>query len=194
MNRTALIIHGTGGNPEGNWFPWLKLELEKAGWSVVAPRFPTPKGQNMGGWLDAFDRAFDGAGPIPVLIGHSLGAAFALRLIEKRDLSPEGLFLVAGFAGAIGNSHYDALNASFLADPFHWEIIRARAGRIFCYFGDNDPYVPLKAGLELADALCTAPTLIKNGGHLNAESGFTKFEKLRGDILSLGSEDGNQGE
>lgn len=192
LAKTALIIHGTGGSPEGNWFPWLKLELEKEGWKVLVPRFPTPEGQSIGGWLDAFDRAALAAESIAVLIGHSMGAAFALRLMEKRNIQPQGTFLAAGFLGEIGNAYYDRLNASFLADPFDWGIIKARAGRVFCYSGDNDPYVPLKLGLELAVVLGTEPMIIKDGGHLNAEFGFTKFETLLRDVLSLERMDGKQ--
>lgn len=35
-----LIIHGSYGSPDGNWFPQLKENLEALGQTVFAPQFP----------------------------------------------------------------------------------------------------------------------------------------------------------
>ena len=40
MNSAAIIIHGSYGNPNENWFPWLKMELEKIGYKVFVPVLP----------------------------------------------------------------------------------------------------------------------------------------------------------
>ena len=40
--KTAIIIHGTEGYPEENWFPWLKSELEIIGYQTFVPQFPSP--------------------------------------------------------------------------------------------------------------------------------------------------------
>jgi hypothetical protein len=43
--NTCIIIHGTKGSPEGNWFPWLATELNKLGKKVFVPRMPNPEGR-----------------------------------------------------------------------------------------------------------------------------------------------------
>jgi predicted alpha/beta hydrolase family esterase len=42
-----FIIHGSYGNPDENWFPWLKKELEQEGHKVFVPKFPTPEDQSL---------------------------------------------------------------------------------------------------------------------------------------------------
>ena len=40
--KNVIIIHGTEGYPEENWFPWLKKNLEERGYNVTVPQFPSP--------------------------------------------------------------------------------------------------------------------------------------------------------
>ena len=47
----AFIIHGAGANPESNWFPWLKEQLEGLGVNVCVPEFPIGKQQTLQNWM-----------------------------------------------------------------------------------------------------------------------------------------------
>lgn len=40
MNENYVIIHGSFGSKDGNWFPWLKDELERKGKQVIVPQMP----------------------------------------------------------------------------------------------------------------------------------------------------------
>jgi len=96
----------------------------------------------------------------------------------------EGLFLAAGFIGALGLPDYDGINASFFAEPFDWGSIRAKKGKAcHCWAGNDDPYVPLARSQEIADALHVPLELILGGGHLNSETGVDTFPELLDCIL-----------
>ncbi|MBI5073039.1 hypothetical protein HZA99_04435 [Candidatus Woesearchaeota archaeon] len=43
--KYAIIVHGTDGHPQENWFPWLKEKLKLYGYEVFVPQFPTPQNQ-----------------------------------------------------------------------------------------------------------------------------------------------------
>lgn len=182
----AIILHGAHGGPDTNWFPWLHAELEAKGLDVLRPRLPTPDGQSLGAWLEAYDRAVGSLAPAPtMLVGHSLGCAFALRLVERAREPFEGLFLAAPFVGALGLPDYDTINASFFADPVDWAGVRERMGVAFgCWAGDDDPYVPLSRSREVADGLGLPLDVVTGGGHLNGETGFRAFPSLRDAILA----------
>lgn len=174
-----LIVHGTMGSPEGNWFPWLKRELEARGHVVHLPTFPTPENQSFDTWLAVAQKELVGVDPAhTTLVGHSLGAAFVLRMAEMADQPYRGVCGVAPFVDLLGLLDFDVLNSSFINHAFDWAMIRRNAGAISLYAGDNDPYVPLPFAQKVETALCVRLTVIKGGGHLNAESGYTTFPLL----------------
>lgn len=180
----VAILHGSMGSPAGNWFPWLKQELESLGHAAIVPKFPTPQGQSLASWRSTFDRefGFQNLTATSALIGHSLGAAFALRILCEAPEPIAACFLVAGFMRQLGLPKFDDLNRSFLLDPFDWEQLRSRAGLFIIYSSDNDPYVPLALGEELAGHLQAEHRIVPGGGHLNAEFGFNQFPLLLQDF------------
>lgn len=185
----VIVLHGAHGGPDTNWFPWLDSVMTAEGFEVVRPRFPTPQGQSLSAWLSTFDETLADLPAAPtVLVGHSLGAAFALRLVERAAEPLAGLFLAAPFIGALGLPDYDPINHSFFDTSFDWPGINARAGSgRGCWAGDNDPYVPLARSQEVADRLQTRLNIVPASGHLNAESGFVTFPAIRDAIRAARS-------
>lgn len=183
--KNAIIIHGTYGNANENWIPWLKNELEKTDYNVYSPNFPTPQDQNLESWLNVFKDFYRHINPQTIFIGHSLGVAFILSILEKLNFPIRAIFLVSGFLGSINNKEFDNLNYTFVNENFDWEKIKSKARKIFIYHSDNDPYVPIEKAYELSKNLKTEPEIINNAGHFNKESGYVHFDILLKDIKEL---------
>lgn len=173
-----IIIHGTGGSPNGNWFPWLKSELKKLNYEVFVPEFPTPKNQSLENWLDVFRNYEQYLDKSTIVIGHSLGAAFLLNILERLNHPIKSAFFISGFLGLLNNPELDELNKTFTAKSFDWDKIKNNCQKFYVINSDNDPYVPIEKGKELAEKLNVKLAIIKNAGHINSESGYDKFESL----------------
>lgn len=184
--KKAIIIHGTKGSPDGNWFRSVGASLEQENFQTIIPQFPTPEGQELGSWLTHFRSCVGETDERTVLIGHSVGAVFVLRLLETLSCPVSTAALVAGFTGVLGIPEYDRLNESFVTGPFKWDLIRRNAQHVICMSGSNDPYVPLAQGREIAEALGQPHVVVESGGHLNAESGFTSFSLLLDQLAQCG--------
>ncbi len=171
----TVILHGTQGSPEGNWFPWLKRELEAAGHEVTVPNLPTPKNQSKDSWSAEFSAQTPELDKETILIGHSCGATFMLSILETLEKPIAKSIFVSGFLDELGIPEYDELNSTFIKNNFNWEKIRKNAGEIHIFHGDNDPYVPLEQAHELSKHLKVKLNIVNGGGHLNEESGFTEL-------------------
>ena len=52
-----IIVHGSFGSKDGNWFPWIKKELEKREFKVDVPQMPVGVGnQNYENWSKELDK------------------------------------------------------------------------------------------------------------------------------------------
>lgn len=177
MNN-VFIIHGAYGNPEENWFPWLKGELEKLDYKVFVPKFPTPENQSLDSWtkvLKNYEKFID---ENTIFVGHSIGVAFILRVLEKLDKKVKACFFLSGFLSLLGNPIFDNINKTFIDKKFNWRKIKENCNKFYIFHSDNDPYVPLKEAEIIANKLNIKVILVKNAGHFNEAAGYKKFNLL----------------
>lgn len=179
---TVFIIHGAYGHPEENWFPWLKHELENKGHEVFVPQFPTPENQTLDNWMTVFDQYRERLAPSSIVIGHSLGTAFLLNVLEENQA--KAAFFVAGVNGPVENE-FDEGMKTFSHRIFDWKRIRENCQTSFVIHSDNDPYIPLDHAKQLAEHLGVDVTLVSDAGHFNEKAGYTRFPFLLGLVKKL---------
>ncbi|MCF7872337.1 alpha/beta hydrolase [Candidatus Woesearchaeota archaeon] len=175
-----FIIHGAYGSPNENWFPWLKKELEKQGHSVFVPKLPTPEGQTLKNWKKEFEKYKKEINEDTVFIGHSMGPAFILTILEELELAKpvKACFFISGFIALLGNKEFDKINKTFMEHNFEWKKIKQNCSNFYLINAQDDPYVPWKLGKELSEKLDGEFILKEKGGHFNTEAGYTEFEYL----------------
>lgn len=180
----VFLFHGVSGHARENWFPWMKAQLEQRGFSVVIPEFPHPDTPVLNEWIGAF-AAFESATDArSIFVGHSLGSAFALRLLERRSAPIHTCLLAAPVWGVMGND-FDPVMRTFTEPPYDWKTIRRNAKHFSVLHGENDPYITQTLSKQLAAHLGVPLTIVSDGGHLNARAGFTAFPLLLETIAAM---------
>lgn len=175
-----LIVHGWNSDSKDNWFPWLKSELESRGMNVQCPDMPNPKFPKQEEWLEKLTAVVDNDNPL-ILVGHSLGTIAVLRLLERISSKIVCVILVAGFTQGFG---VNAIS-DFFKTPFDFARIKQKSRKFIVISSSNDPYLPITEGQKLADELNAEFIIEKNAGHLDSESGFSKYPSLLKLILEL---------
>ena len=179
MQNNIFIFHGTEGYPEENWFPWLREKLEAKGCKVIVPQFPTPPivPAKIREWFKVLDKYKEDINQNTILIGHSLGGVFTLRILEKLEHPIKAVFLTGTPIGVKPILNYER-DSSFSGFDFDWQKIKTKAKHFDVFQSDNDPYVSLGNGEQLAKNLGVELTFIPNAGHFNKIAGYLSFPKL----------------
>ena len=174
MKEKYIIRHGSFGSKDGNWFPWLKNELN--GKNVVVPQMPVGVGnQNYENWANVLDGL--NVDENTIIIAHSIAPIFVCKYLITNKIKVKKLVFVCGFNNYLGiDPLFDAVNAPMFIDNL--EDIKKYCNNIVCFYSDNDPYVKFEVEKSFADSISNEQYVIKNGGHINAESGYTKFEEI----------------
>lgn len=175
-----FLIHGSFSSPFSNWLPWLFEELQNRNMEVYIPDFPTGVNyQNYKNWSKIL-RAYLDIGLITentIIFAHSIAPVFICKFLIENKTKVKKIVSVCGFNNYFGiNEDYDAVNQSMYLKNLH--DIRNYCNEIICFYSDNDPYVRYEAEKDFADIASTRQIIIKNGGHLNSESGYQVFPEL----------------
>jgi len=175
--KHAFIIHGTEGYPEENWFPWLKEKLQEFDYKVFVPQFPTPENQDPKHWFEVFKEYEGYLDNDTVMVSHSGGCAFLLRLLEGIQVKIKVAVFVAPPVGVMPIKYYEA-DRPFIENPFDWGKIRSSSGNFLVFHSEDDPLICVGNGEKLAKELGVDLIRLKNAGHFNAKAGYTKFDLL----------------
>lgn len=161
----VIIIHGIGASPQIMWFPWLRRKLEKRGIHVDALKMPRPFHPDLADWRKAAQAALKDAGPTTMIVGHSLGGAFTVRMLEEGTLRHVGCVVLVS-APIARTLKFDPV-IPFFSKPLDWHVVRDRARRFLLLHAKNDPIVPYDHALRYGEFLGVHPLLIEKGGHLD---------------------------
>lgn len=177
--KNALIFHGTEGHPQENWFQWLKQELEKKGYAVTVPQFPSPPDvpAKIDEWFDVLKEHRDKINEDTLLIGHSLGGLFTLRVLERLKQPVQTAAFVGAPVGVGMILNYER-DKAFGGFVFDWSTIKKNARNFVVFQSDDDPYVALDNGKEIAKQLGVELSFVPNAGHFNTAAGYTEFPQL----------------
>jgi len=175
--KYVIIIHGTEGYPEENWFPWFKEQMKKYDYEVIVPQFPTPANQTPEAWFEVFKNYEKYLSNETILIGHSCGGAFLLRVLEKIKVRVKASVFVAASAGVKPIKYYE-IDRPFIEKPFDWKRIRNSSNNFLVFHSEDDPLICIGNGEKIAKELNTNLIRLTNAGHFNAKAGFIKFDLL----------------
>ena len=155
-----IIIHGSFGSNDSNWFPWLKKELENRNLSVEVPQMPFGVGnQNFNNWANVLDNLSINENTI--IIAHSIAPVFVCKYLINNKIKVKKLIFVCGFNNYLGiNEEYDSVNEPMYLDNL--EDIKKYCNVIVCFYSDNDPYVKYEVEKNFADNVDNRQYIIKN--------------------------------
>ena len=173
--KNALILHGAGNNSQGNWFPWVKQQLESKGYKVWSPDLPNSDIPNQKDWLNTiFSNNSWEFNSESVLIGHSAGSTLILRILEQlpKETIVASAILVAGTVELGTKSEYFQYKRSLVKDPFNWEKIKSQCNKFTFIHSNNDPYACGSDQGEIMHKHLGGNLIIKpDEGHFNLEKG-----------------------
>ena len=171
--KNALILHGAGNNSQGNWFPWLKNELEVRGYKVWLPDLPNSDVPIQKDWLGTifFNKDWE-FNEDSIIIGHSAGATLILRILERlrESLKIKKVIFVACPLDKGKFPEFFGYKEDLTREPFNWDKIK-NSGKDFIFVAsNNDPYDCGERHAKLLHEKLGGQLIIKSReGHFNLE-------------------------
>lgn len=193
-----LIMHGSYGSPEENWFRWLEKQLTNQGNTVILEKFPAddwnevthigqekidsylPK-ESLESWEKVFvSKILPKLKNTPTsFIGHSIAPIFTLHMLNKYDFKLDKAIFVAPFFNIPDRPEiwqFYPVNKTFYSYEFDFDKIKNQITKSYVVYGDNDPYVPPTEPPLFAEKLSAEIHVVPAGLHCGGN--FKEFPLL----------------
>jgi uncharacterized protein len=164
--KNAIVLHGTGCNPNSFWYPSIKQFLEKNSYSVWVPALPDPNVPDLKKWLPLVLKGGKFTKDT-VLIGHSAGSPLLLSILENIDVTIQKAILVAGYSQMKSKDD----NPLILQKDYNWNKIKKNVKDIIFINSSDDPWgCNDTEGLLLFKHLGGTLIIREGEGHMGSDS------------------------
>lgn len=169
MSKKVLILHGWGGSDFPHWQSWLASELVKDYGKVSFLKFSDFDSPKLDVWKKELEDELLDFKP-DIVVCHSLANTLWFHLCNDININEvEKLFLVAP----------PSINCDIkeLEEFFPVEIPKSLSAKnTILVTSTNDPYMNQDEAKELQHSLNIEMKVLENAGHINADSGFGKWD------------------
>ncbi len=164
--KNAIILHGTGCNPNSFWQPSIKKFLENKGYSVWIPALPNTDTPDLKKWLPFVLKQGEFTKDT-ILIGHSAGTPLILSILENINTTIHKAILVAAYAKIKGEKD----NPLILQKTYNWKKIKKNVKDIIFINSRDDPWgCNTEAGLYLFNHLGGTLIIRESEGHMGSDT------------------------
>ncbi|MFA5174380.1 MAG: alpha/beta fold hydrolase [Candidatus Pacearchaeota archaeon] len=185
--KKIYLIHGWGGYPENNWFPWLKKELERRNFEVHPLKMPNPDEPKINEWIDFLIKNIN-VNEETYLIGHSMGCRAIIGFLEHCNKKIKGVIFVAGWI-ALNNLETDQEKETakqWTNKIIDYNKVKEKADKFVAIFSNNDPFVPFKINSDFYKNKLNAEIIKeKNKGHFDDEAGIKELPIVVDKLLEM---------
>ncbi len=191
-NAKIIIVHGWGGSPLDDFFPWLKKEAEKIVHNVIIPRLPNTYHPEILPWINTLKKACGTVDKNTYFIGHSLGCSAILRLLKilPKTTKVGGVILLAGgvyFTDVStwkdGKDGDQEIVDKWLDFEFNLKDVIEKTVLIL---SDDDPYIPVRKNAKTLKERLNAKVIIEhNKGHYTSSDGVKEVPTVFSELSKM---------
>ncbi|KKQ41888.1 MAG: hypothetical protein US59_C0020G0015 [Candidatus Levybacteria bacterium GW2011_GWB1_37_8] len=186
MKKRVFIVHGWDGNPNENWLPWLKKELEAKKFEVFIPQLPDSGNPRIYNWVPKLAETVRKPDKQTYFVGHSMGCQTIARYLESlpKNVKVGGAIFVAGFfkrlTGLEDEPGVDETARHWLKTPIDFQKVKLHLPKSIALFS-----VSLDNQDDFRNKLCSKIIIEKQKGHFNEADGVTKLPIVLKSLLEI---------
>ncbi len=187
MREKVLLLHGWGGSDYPHWQSWLAGEIAKDYGTVAFPLLDHPHFPTKNRWMKQVKSLLEEFQP-DVVICHSLANTLWFHLCHEGEIKEvERLLLVAPPRLDL---ELDTISSFFPVTPPD----RLFATEAMLVTSTDDPYMTAIESVDLQSALGIEMKVLRDAGHINAESGYGEWPWVKEWLTQGSKKRGGRGE
>ncbi len=177
MSHKTLILHGWGGSDAPHWQAELAAEIARNYGTVSFPLLDNCHFPSKNRWVKQVKAILQTFKPHTVVC-HSLANTLWFWLCQEETmLTVERLFMVS----PPSLNTKEKTIKTFFPCPMPEQLY---AKKVQMIVSDNDPWVQIEEAKAIASRYDADLSIIHNAGHINADSGYGKWERIENLVLN----------